>query len=45
MLLAGDGEEALNIVQRESVHLLLLDMHMPRLTDKIGGFSVICRVP
>jgi CheY-like chemotaxis protein len=30
--LAADGEEALDIVQREDVHLLLLDMHMPRLT-------------
>jgi CheY-like chemotaxis protein len=30
--LATDGEEALDIVHRESVHLLLLDMHMPRLT-------------
>lgn len=29
---AGDGEEALDIVRREPVHLLLLDMHMPRLT-------------
>jgi CheY-like chemotaxis protein len=31
-LLAGDGEEALDVIQREQVHLLLLDMHMPRLT-------------
>ena len=31
-LLAGDGEEALRIVRHEEVHLLLLDMHMPRLT-------------
>jgi len=31
-LLAGDGEEALQIVRREKVHLVLLDMHMPRLT-------------
>ncbi len=30
--LAGNGEEALGIVQREEVHLVLLDMHMPRLT-------------
>jgi CheY-like chemotaxis protein len=29
---AADGEEALRIVGSESVHLLLLDMHMPRLT-------------
>src|SRR5207237_4926643 len=29
---AGDGEEALKIVGQEDVHLVLLDMHMPRLT-------------
>jgi CheY-like chemotaxis protein len=31
-ILAGDGEEALEIVRRQPVHLLLLDMHMPRLS-------------
>jgi len=31
-LLASDGEEALEIVHRERVHLVLLDMHMPKLT-------------
>jgi DNA-binding NtrC family response regulator len=31
-LLAGDGEEALEIVQTETVHLVLLDMYMPKLT-------------
>jgi DNA-binding response OmpR family regulator len=31
-LLAGDGEEALRIVHQERVHLVLLDMHMPKLT-------------
>ncbi len=31
-LLAEDGEEALEIVRREVVHLGLLDMHMPKLT-------------
>ena len=31
-LLAGDGEEAVAIVSRHSVHLALLDMHMPRLS-------------
>jgi CheY-like chemotaxis protein len=31
-LLAGDGEEALKIVHHETVHVVLLDMHMPRLT-------------
>lgn len=36
-LLAADGQEALDIVRREEVHLLLLDMHMPRLT----GLEVI----
>ena len=31
-LLAGDGEEALTIIRSREVHLLLLDMHMPKLT-------------
>ena len=31
-LLAGDGEEALHIVQTQEVHLVLLDMHMPKFT-------------
>jgi CheY-like chemotaxis protein len=31
-LTAGDGEEAVEIVRREEVHLVLLDMHMPKLT-------------
>jgi CheY-like chemotaxis protein len=31
-LLAGDGEEALKIVENKPVHLVLLDMHMPRLS-------------
>jgi CheY-like chemotaxis protein len=31
-LLASDGEEAISIVRREKVHLLLVDMHMPKLT-------------
>jgi CheY-like chemotaxis protein len=30
--LAADGEEALRILQNEDVHLLLLDMHMPKLS-------------
>ncbi|MFZ5833109.1 MAG: response regulator [Planctomycetota bacterium] len=31
-LLAGDGEEALQIVRTREVHVVLLDMHMPKLT-------------
>ena len=31
-LLAGDGDEALKIVHSELVHVVILDMHMPRLT-------------
>jgi CheY-like chemotaxis protein len=31
-LLAGDGEEALEIVQRQQVHVVLMDMHLPRIT-------------
>lgn len=29
---AADGQEAVDIVRREPIHLVLLDMHMPRLT-------------
>jgi len=38
--LAGDGEEALRIALQMDVHLMLLDMHMPRLT----GLETIQRV-
>ena len=31
-LLAADGAEAWEIVRHESVHVVLLDMHMPKLT-------------
>ncbi|OHB68528.1 MAG: hypothetical protein A2V70_04205 [Planctomycetes bacterium RBG_13_63_9] len=31
-ILAGDGEEALRVVRTQEVHLVLLDMHMPKLT-------------
>jgi CheY-like chemotaxis protein len=31
-ILAASGEEALDIVHDDLVHLVLLDMHMPRLT-------------
>jgi len=39
-LVAGDGEEALDIVRSQEVHLLLLDMHMPKLT----GLETLRRV-
>jgi CheY-like chemotaxis protein len=39
-LLAGDGEEALTIIRSREVHLLLLDMHMPKLT----GLETLRRV-
>jgi len=31
-LAAGNGEEAIDIVKRETVHLVLLDIHMPKLS-------------
>jgi CheY-like chemotaxis protein len=37
---AGNGEEALEIVEHEPVHLLMLDMHMPRLT----GLDTVRRI-
>jgi two-component system, response regulator PdtaR len=39
-LTAANGEEALTIVSREPIHLLLLDMHMPRLT----GLETVHRI-
>ena len=39
-LLAGDGEEALYIVRNVEVHLLVIDMHMPKLT----GLETLIRV-
>lgn len=39
-LLASDGEEALRLVLTETVHLALLDMHMPKWT----GLDVLRRV-
>ncbi len=39
-LMARDGEEALEIVSHEEVHLVLLDQHMPRLT----GLETLRRV-
>jgi len=49
-LQAGDGEEALDIVCRQEVHLLLLDMQMPRLSgletiERLRGLSVEWAVP
>lgn len=37
---AADGEETLKILDRQPVHLLLLDMHMPRLT----GLETVRRI-
>jgi CheY-like chemotaxis protein len=39
-LTADNGEQALKIVEHEPVHLLLLDMHMPRLT----GLDTVRRI-
>ena len=44
-LQAADGEEALGIVCRQEVHLLLLDMQMPRLSgletiERLQGLPV-----
>lgn len=39
-LLAGDGDEALQIAVREEVHLLLTDMHMPSMS----GLEIIRRI-
>jgi CheY-like chemotaxis protein len=39
-LLAADGAEALDLVTRHEIHLVLIDMHMPRLT----GLEAIQRI-
>lgn len=39
-ILASDGQEALEIVTCQEVHLVLLDMHMPRLS----GLETLRRV-
>jgi CheY-like chemotaxis protein len=49
-LQAGDGEEALDVVSRQEVHLLLLDMHMPRLSglemiERLRSRELIVPVP
>lgn len=40
MLLADDGEQACEMVERETIHLLLMDVHMPKLT----GLQTLRRV-
>src|SRR5262245_16792415 len=49
-LQAADGEEALKIVCRQEVHLLLLDMQMPRLSgletiERLQGIDVGWALP
>lgn len=49
-LQAADGEEALTIVRRQPVHLLLLDMQMPRMSgletiERLQGLDVGWAVP
>lgn len=39
-LLASDGNEAMDIVRHEPIHLLLTDMHMPRMS----GLEIIRRI-
>jgi len=39
-MLAEDGQEAFEIIQRHKIHVVLLDMNMPRLT----GLETIRRV-
>jgi two-component system, response regulator PdtaR len=40
VVLAADGGEAVELVQVDTVHLILFDMHMPRLTG-LEAFAVI----
>ena len=40
-LVAGDGIQALEKVEQEAPHLMLLDLDMPRL----GGLDVLKRLP
>ena len=40
IMLAADGGEAVELVQVDLVHLVLFDMHMPRLTG-LEAFAVI----
>lgn len=41
--LAGSGEEALEIVQDRPIHLLLCDMHMPRMTG-LETFQIVRQI-
>lgn len=49
MYLAGDGQEAIDIISNQQVHLALFDVHMPRMTGlealaemRAQGYSVPC---
>ena len=44
IVLAADGGEAVELVQVDLVHLVLFDMHMPRLTG-LEAFAVIRQAP
>ena len=37
---ACNGEEAIRVVEKQEIHLVLIDMHMPRLT----GIEAIARI-
>ena len=43
--LASNGEEAIAIVHQRNIHLVLMDMHMPKLTglETIGRIKLIRR--
>jgi CheY-like chemotaxis protein len=41
--LAGSGEEAIDIVQRQPVHLALFDMHLPRI-DGLEAFAIVRQI-
>jgi len=41
--LAGSGEEAVEIVQVETIHLVLCDLHMPRMTG-LEALSLIRQI-
>lgn len=38
--LAGDGSEAIHIVRSNTIHLMLIDLHMPR----VGGLETLRRL-